>query len=150
MKRTLAAFGAVAALTLSALATGATTAYASAPVCTDYAAYTDGAGYVTSGVPITGSYSNYCSLREGNTGNGVRVLQQTLNGCYYDGVTYLEEDGQFGPATARALKRAQGIVGVTPDGIYGPNTRDALRWYWSQNWHPRCLRLSDVPGPIRL
>ncbi|WP_331741777.1 peptidoglycan-binding domain-containing protein [Streptomyces sp. NBC_01006] len=148
MKRTLAAFGAVAALTLSALTTSVTTASAAMPVCTQGVGYVDAAGYAT-GVPVSDSSSNFCSLRSGNTGNGVRELQKTLNGCYFDGVTYLDEDGQFGPATTKALKRAQTMAGVTADGVYGPNTRDALKWYWSQNWQPRCLRLTQAPGPIR-
>lgn len=148
MKRTLAGFAAIATIALGALATGAPTASAAAPVCSSFAGYTDAAGYTT-GVPLDAAQSNYCSLRAGDSGGGVRELQKTLNGCYYDGVTYLDEDGQFGPATAKALKRAQGLAGVTPDGIYGPNTRDALRWYWSLNWQPRCLRLTAAPQPLR-
>ncbi|MFE9552554.1 peptidoglycan-binding protein [Streptomyces sp. NPDC006692] len=148
MKRTLAGFAAVAMITLGAVATGATPASAAMPVCTSFAGYTDAAGFVTV-VPLDASQSNFCALRAGDSGESVRALQQTLNGCYYDGVTRLDEDGQFGPATTRALKRAQQLAGVTADGVYGPNTRDAIRWYWSQNWQPRCLRLSAAPQPIR-
>ncbi|GAA4112578.1 MULTISPECIES: peptidoglycan-binding protein [Streptomyces] len=148
MKRLLASFAAIATITLSAVATGATPASAAMPVCSSFAGYTDAAGYVTV-VPLDAAQSNFCSLQAGNRGESVRALQQTLNGCYYDGVTRLAEDGDFGPATTKALKRAQQMAGVTADGVYGPNTRDAIRWYWSQNWQPRCLRLSAAPQPVR-
>ena len=35
-------------------------------------------------------------------------------------------DRRFGPATRAALKQFQASYGLTPDGIYGPNTADAL------------------------
>ncbi|MEU6481020.1 peptidoglycan-binding domain-containing protein [Streptomyces sp. NPDC047017] len=148
MKRTLAGLAAIATISLSAITTGAAPASAAIPTCTSFGGYTDAAGYITV-VPLDAAQSNFCTLQAGNSGESVRALQQTLNGCYYDGVTRLAEDGDFGPATTKALKRAQQLAGVTADGVYGPNTRDALRWSWSLNWQPRCLRLSAAPQPIR-
>ncbi|MGX2993202.1 peptidoglycan-binding domain-containing protein [Streptomyces sp. JNUCC 64] len=147
MKRALATFGTVAVLALSAVATGVTPAAAATPTCTNKATYLDTAGYGTR-VPVDASRSNFCVLRQGATGGGVEALQTTLHYCY--GATNLAVDGQFGPATAAALKNAQRIANVTADGVYGPNTRDALRWHWSRNWeHMRCLRLTSAPGPLR-
>jgi murein L,D-transpeptidase YcbB/YkuD len=62
-----------------------------------------------------------CLLSRGNAGSAVKSLQRTLNRCFSAG---LAVDGAFGPATEAALKNAQGVVGTTKDGVYGPNTRD--------------------------
>jgi peptidoglycan hydrolase-like protein with peptidoglycan-binding domain len=50
-------------------------------------------------------------------GGGVRALQQALG---------VPEDGVFGPATQKALKRWQRSHGLTADGVAGPDTRSAL------------------------
>lgn len=74
-----------------------------------------------------------CQLRQGNTGDGVRGLQENLNRCYGAG---LGVDGQFGPRTRSALVSAQRRAGTAADGIYGPNTRRALVWF--AYFHPGC------------
>ncbi|MFI6875751.1 peptidoglycan-binding protein [Streptomyces sp. NPDC050400] len=66
-----------------------------------------------------------CSLQQGNTGAGVRALQRNLNDCYGK---RLEVDGIFGSLTTAALRDVQGRVGASVDGIYGPETRWALKW----------------------
>ncbi len=63
------------------------------------------------------------TLRQGDTGAYVAQLQSTLNALGYStgGV-----DGKFGPATAAAVRAFQSAYGLTPDGIVGPRTWDAL------------------------
>ena len=63
-------------------------------------------------------------LREGSRGEDVLALQRDLSAAGYDPV-YL--DGQFGPLTARAVRRFQQDSGVVVDGEVGPETRAALR-----------------------
>jgi peptidoglycan hydrolase-like protein with peptidoglycan-binding domain len=67
-----------------------------------------------------------CLLRQGNTGDGVRWLQENLNHCYGAG---LAVDGNFGSRTRSALVSAQRRAGTGADGVYGPNTRRALVWF---------------------
>lgn len=67
-----------------------------------------------------------CQLRQGNTGDGVRWLQENLNHCYSAG---LAVDSNFGPRTRSALVSAQRRAGTAADGVYGPNTRRALVWF---------------------
>ncbi|MFI9169096.1 peptidoglycan-binding protein [Streptomyces lincolnensis] len=68
-----------------------------------------------------------CSMQEGSSGAGVRALQLTLNECYGES---LDVDGDFGPRTRDALKRAQARERISVDGGYGPQTRNALTWYY--------------------
>lgn len=56
-------------------------------------------------------------LRRGDTGVEVRALQRAL------GAT---PDGDFGPATERAVRKFQREVNLVPDGIFGPKTLAAL------------------------
>lgn len=61
-------------------------------------------------------------LRLGDEGDAVTALQQALN---RRGAA-IRVDGDFGPATKRALVVVQRELGLLPDGIYGPNTKAAL------------------------
>lgn len=62
-------------------------------------------------------------VRQGMTSEGVRAVQHALN--IVAGRT-LSTDGQFGPATDRAVKDFQRFLGLGVDGIVGPATRGAL------------------------
>jgi peptidoglycan hydrolase-like protein with peptidoglycan-binding domain len=66
-----------------------------------------------------------CTLLTGDTGDGVRSLQMALYQCYGKKISV---DGVFGPGTATALKQAQATAGTTADGIYGNNTRKAIKF----------------------
>ena len=56
-------------------------------------------------------------------GDDVVDLQQRLNALGFDAG---REDGLFGPATERALRRFQRDAGLSADGVCGPASREAL------------------------
>lgn len=72
------------------------------------------------GIPPTGTKP---TLREGNTGDYVKVLQKRLKDFgYYTGPI----DGVFGRTTTEAVKKFQTAAKVTADGIVGPQTWSLL------------------------
>lgn len=75
--------------------------------------------------PIASNGSSYCWMQRGNNSLAVWALQFTLNQCYGLGIA---QDGDFGPATQRALTLAQAISGARQDGQYGPDTRSHLKY----------------------
>jgi murein L,D-transpeptidase YcbB/YkuD len=88
--------------------------------------------YGSAGVPTIGTNPS-CRMRKGlDTGDDVARspvwwLQLTLNQCYGQSLTL---DGDYGAKTAKAVKAAQaGVPGLAHDGVYGPRTRSALKWY---------------------
>ncbi|WP_062065248.1 peptidoglycan-binding protein [Cellvibrio sp. OA-2007] len=64
------------------------------------------------------------TLRKGSIGESVQQLQKLLNA--YNKNTALIVDGDFGVATLNAVKRFQQSKGLTPDGVVGPKTWQAL------------------------
>ncbi len=62
-------------------------------------------------------------LKLGSHGMAVRQLQTDLSSLGY----YLRVDGDFGPATERALKTFQKESRLQADGIFGPKTLEMLR-----------------------
>jgi peptidoglycan hydrolase-like protein with peptidoglycan-binding domain len=104
-------------------------ANASTASCTGFSAFqlVNGAGDGNTDVPTVGTntFQVACQLAETNDSSAVTVLQQTLNACYGDD---LAEDGDFGPATQAAVEAMQADIGVSVDGIYGPNTRTAMKF----------------------
>jgi peptidoglycan hydrolase-like protein with peptidoglycan-binding domain len=68
------------------------------------------------------------TIKRGDDGNAVRLLQELL-GHYEFVVGKIEIDGDFGPATEKAVRSFQEYWGtLTVDGIAGPATWTAL---WS-------------------
>ena len=59
-------------------------------------------------------------LKIGMSGEPVRILQKKLG---------VPDDGQFGPATDKALKDYQKAQGIAVDGIAGPDTFARLGLY---------------------
>ena len=62
------------------------------------------------------------TLRKGNSGEYVRILQQALKDSGYD----LTVDGKFGAKTEDALKDYQKKHGLYVDGVCGPKTWESL------------------------
>ena len=65
----------------------------------------------------TGAMTTEIVLKKGDRGKAVAAVQRKLR---------LTADGNFGAATARAVKRFQKRNGLDADGIVGPATRRAL------------------------
>lgn len=68
------------------------------------------------------------TLRRGSTGIGVGNLQYYLSylSNYYGSIPAVSIDNIFGPETEAAVIDAQNTFGLTPDGIVGRNTWNAL------------------------
>ena len=65
------------------------------------------------------------TLREGDTGADVELLQRRLNriSANFPGIPKIyPNDGYFGPSTTEAVKEFQRVFGLTPDGLVGPAT----------------------------
>lgn len=68
-------------------------------------------------------------IRYGSTGESVRKLQAFLRAFYNRTQSGLVVDGDFGPATEKAVKEFQFRSGLTVDGEVGPQTKAALKKY---------------------
>ena len=68
------------------------------------------------------SIAGASSFRVGDQGSEVAEIQGELAGLGYDVVA----DGDFGPATAEAVKEFQASQGIEADGLVGPDTYMAL------------------------
>ena len=66
------------------------------------------------------------TLREGDTGPAVRVLQAALNGTHLQGVRNIAVDGSFGAQTFTSVRNFQSLEHLAVDGIAGDRTRAAL------------------------
>jgi peptidoglycan hydrolase-like protein with peptidoglycan-binding domain len=85
--------------------------------------------------------SRNCTLAEGAYGSAVTALQLSLRVCNF--ASNLSTDGEFGPATKKAVAYAQNRHGISSDGIYGPDSRQAFGWQVYANGVPsqkRCAR----------
>ncbi|MBQ8851329.1 MAG: peptidoglycan-binding protein, partial [Oscillibacter sp.] len=73
-------------------------------------------------------------LREGSSGNSVRILQYMLSllSQFSSALLPLTIDGAFGPRTTQAVRQYHSMVGLTPDGIVGENTWRSLYRHASQ------------------
>jgi peptidoglycan hydrolase-like protein with peptidoglycan-binding domain len=90
-----------------------------------------GNGHELVNIPAYGSTDN-CITGRGAYGSHVKAIQNALRHCH--GRTAVEVDSDFGPITERELKIVQARLGLDDDGVYGPKTRDKLRWR-STNGH---------------
>jgi zinc D-Ala-D-Ala carboxypeptidase len=77
---------------------------------------------------VTRAYPWSRTLRQGDTGADVTELQIRVAGWAADGPAqvFVAADGDFGPATAAAVKRFQAAYGLAADGVAGPATQGQL------------------------
>ncbi len=71
---------------------------------------------------------NYATLRQGDSGSRVKILQQALRSA---GFLSGSADGRFGPMTRAAVIAFQKARGLTADGLAGKRTLTALEAYLS-------------------
>ena len=94
-------------------------------------------------VSITGR-TDYPTLRRGNKGQDVVTLQEQLRDIGY----YTEAiDGDFGPATEKAVKLLQEVNGLAVDGIVGPATWNNILIAHVYEVDPMCLKNEIVKLP---
>ncbi len=67
-------------------------------------------------------------LREGDRNLGVTSLQYYLDylSAFYNDIPPTSIDGSFGPETTSAVKAAQAVFGLEPDGVVGEATWNAI------------------------
>jgi murein L,D-transpeptidase YcbB/YkuD len=91
-----------------------------------------GNGHELANIPAYGNSDN-CITGEGASGPHVKAIQNALLHCHKR--SKVEVDGRFGPITEAELKKVQATLGgLKDDGVYGPKTRDKLKWR-STNGH---------------
>ncbi|MGW0903232.1 peptidoglycan-binding domain-containing protein [Streptomyces sp. NPDC002853] len=72
----------------------------------------------------TGTGSRNCVMGYGAQSNGVYALQIAIDTCYRN----LSRDGIYGSQTRDAVRAVQAAEDVGVDGEYGPVTRKAMKW----------------------
>jgi hypothetical protein len=100
------------------------------PTCDSYTTLVVGRFWAM--IPIyNATGSNNCSMKiDTNRRNPAAwALQVSLKYCY---VSNLATTTVYGPRTAAAVAKAQDAAGAGVDGIYGPETRNKIKW----KWHP--------------
>jgi peptidoglycan hydrolase-like protein with peptidoglycan-binding domain len=67
-------------------------------------------------------------LREGDRNLGVTSLQYYLDylSAFYGAIPSVSIDGVFGPSTTSAVRAAQTVFGLEPDGVVGEETWNAI------------------------
>ncbi|MFC3890417.1 peptidoglycan-binding protein [Lentzea rhizosphaerae] len=130
---------AAVALAVSGMAVSTGSASAATPLCQKMITYVNAAGNRIV-VPATNTNSTTCNIGSDLVANTAVVagLQRGLIQCYpgvrlaapygNEFVRDLDRDGSFGPRTEAAVKGVQKYVRSAPDGIYGPNTRDRMKF----------------------
>ncbi|GGS34207.1 MULTISPECIES: peptidoglycan-binding domain-containing protein [Actinokineospora] len=136
-RRCAAGLAAAALGTAIAAATAAPASAATLAPCTTLTEMTR-SGHDIMVPTLKGSVS--CQIGRDFAANRTVVsrFQFTLRRCYAgldlaspysdEKVGELTADGYFGPRTIAALKAVQRHIGTAADGIYGPNTRDRMRF----------------------
>ncbi len=86
-------------------------------------------------------------LRQGNVGLRVQQMQYYLLylSYSYSAIPRIEADGNFGPATAQAVRAFQGLFGLTQDGVVGINTWTQLYSVYAQV-NAGLLEAEQTPG----
>lgn len=77
---------------------------------------------------------------------GVKAIKQRINELGYKPV--LPSDGIFGPRMRDGLIWAQRLLGVDPDGLFGPKTAIAFFWPVVKEIEPNNLLIQHTVGGI--
>ncbi len=90
-------------------------------------------------------------LTEGDTGEGVRVIQYLLSivSEFYSNVPPAAVDGVFGPATRSAVLAFQRMAGLTQDGIVGRQTWETLYQTYAGIVEAVDTYTNVIPEPFR-
>ncbi|GHA06527.1 hypothetical protein GCM10010303_15220 [Streptomyces purpurascens] len=72
----------------------------------------------------TGTGSRNCEMSQGAQSDAVYALQIAIDTCHQD----ISRDGIYGPETRRAVRAVQDAGDVGVDGVYGPETRKVMKW----------------------
>ncbi|MEV4413241.1 peptidoglycan-binding domain-containing protein [Catellatospora sp. NPDC049609] len=124
-----AVFAAMVAATVLSVAAPA---QAATPTCNASGTVTAADGYTHINIPMyyvasTNTRNYTCLLSVGNSSNAVYTLERTLKEQYGYNITV---NTAFTTETKNALLdlQAELCCGLDVDGVYGPQTRDALCW----------------------
>ena len=133
--RALAVFTAVSLFFGVGAVAVAAPASAAAGYCNTFAS-SDGTGGWVYRIPVqsvSGGYHELCYLGKSTAyNNGAEQLQRSLKLCYLAHIPAAWRDafvdGYYGDRTISVLASVQGAEGTGADGLYGPNTRRAIKW----------------------
>lgn len=89
------------------------------------------------------AYDDEDELCRGDKGEDVKRLQQALMALGY-GLNRWGADGDFGAETEAAVKAFQAAHGLTPDGIVGKKTAEALEREMGERWTVTVRGLSKL------
>ncbi|MDR2377894.1 MAG: peptidoglycan-binding protein [Bifidobacteriaceae bacterium] len=94
-------------------------------------------------VYITSKTTRNCIVGHPTNGTHVKAVQNAAKSCYGQNLGNFGVDGYTGEYFISAVKGVQSAVGVTKDGIYGPNTHNGYSGNPSSSgmkFYPSCLR----------
>ena len=107
-----------------------------------YEVYTDIANGLLGPGERPGTYPG-SPLRVGSTGRSVKEVQYYLFllSAYYPSIPEIQFDGVFGRATEQAVRAYQTLMGLSVDGVVGPDTWASI--------YARITTLRTVDGPVQ-
>lgn len=108
-------------------------------------------GYIVPGFDgaetVTPVQTSHKTVKRGSKGADVRTLQEKLVALGYT----LECDGDFGPATEKAVKGFQKLYGLEQDGVVGPATWKKLDELTEISKEPKWVgSINPPPLPVRV
>lgn len=107
------------------VASTATPAAAASWCNTTVGDFINGGDHSLAQIPAYNTNRN-CITGRGASGPHVKAIQRSLRHCHKR--SKVEVDGHFGPITKRQLEIVQDDLDLKDDGVYGPKTRDKLKW----------------------